>query len=109
MTRPRAAPSSRARCPAVPRASDVRLTRSYACAYRGCWNRSRSVIVPPKAETYTTPVHPGVSGQRREAAMTRIDGDGGYVLGSEQAWERLLGVRTERQAKEAGLVRGEDG
>jgi diaminohydroxyphosphoribosylaminopyrimidine deaminase / 5-amino-6-(5-phosphoribosylamino)uracil reductase len=41
--------------------------------------------------------------------MTRIDGDGGYVLGAEQAWERLLGVRTERQAKEAGLVCGEDG
>jgi diaminohydroxyphosphoribosylaminopyrimidine deaminase/5-amino-6-(5-phosphoribosylamino)uracil reductase len=38
-----------------------------------------------------------------------IGGDSGQVLGAAQAWERLLGVRTERDAGEAGLVRGKDG
>jgi diaminohydroxyphosphoribosylaminopyrimidine deaminase / 5-amino-6-(5-phosphoribosylamino)uracil reductase len=39
----------------------------------------------------------------------RTNGETGHVLGAAQAWERLLGVRTERQAEEAGLVRGKDG
>ncbi|TQL99010.1 riboflavin-specific deaminase-like protein [Actinoallomurus bryophytorum] len=39
----------------------------------------------------------------------RIDGETGHVLGAAQAWERLLGVRTERDAGQAGLVRGKDG
>jgi diaminohydroxyphosphoribosylaminopyrimidine deaminase / 5-amino-6-(5-phosphoribosylamino)uracil reductase len=41
--------------------------------------------------------------------LTRTDGETGHVLGAAQAWERLLDVRTLRQAEEAGLVRGTDG
>jgi diaminohydroxyphosphoribosylaminopyrimidine deaminase/5-amino-6-(5-phosphoribosylamino)uracil reductase len=42
--------------------------------------------------------------------LTRTHGETGHqLLGAAQAWERLLGVRTGRQAEEAGLVRGKDG
>ncbi len=41
--------------------------------------------------------------------MTRpADGAGSGVLGASEAWERLLGIRTSREAEAAGLVLGTD-
>jgi riboflavin-specific deaminase-like protein len=63
-------------------------------------------IKQPKS--YTTPVR--LPGQRRKAAIIeRSETDPGHGLDAAQAWERLLGVRTEGQAEAAGLVRGKDG
>ncbi|WP_055487487.1 RibD family protein [Streptomyces sp. WMMB 322] len=46
---------------------------------------------------------------RSQAHMSRDGGDGGAVLGAEEAWKKLLAVRTAREAERAGLLRSDDG
>ncbi|WP_235978508.1 RibD family protein [Streptomyces lycii] len=55
---------------------------------------------------------PGGTGHRPGGTVTgtgRAAGSGGGALDAPAAWERLRGVRTEADARAAGLERGDDG